>query len=108
MSEKPYLSREEYNATFGLNVTEEEYQKIMAIRVSDYEKLTALTLVDEKTGRTYTFTKVNTLMLNIDGKDRIHVEVKRNRGITIDGIVTTAQKFGNRFRIDGYLTEEEE
>ena len=106
MSEKLYLSREEYNKTFGLNITEEEYQKIMATKVSDYEKLVELTLVDKETGKPYRFTKVNTLLLNIDGKDQIHVEVKR--GITIDGIVTVAQKFGNKFRIDGYLTEEEE
>jgi hypothetical protein len=105
MAERKNLTREEYNAVFGTDVTEEEYEKIMAAKVSDYEELTQLTLVDKKTMKEYRFTKVNTLMLNIDGKDRIHVEVKK--GITIDGIVTAAQKFGNQFQINGYLTEEE-
>lgn len=46
------------------------------------------------------------LYLKMKGKDVIHVEVEG--GITIDGIVLSAQKFGNRFRIDGELKEETE
>ena len=105
MAEKISMTREEYNETFGANLTEEEYRKIMATTILNLDTSVRVIVVEKETGKRHLFTRVNTLLLNIDGKDRIHVEVKR--GITIDGIVTTAQKFGNRFRIDGYLTEGE-
>lgn len=99
------LTREEYNQTFDVCMSEEEYEELCRklIGEDDYDTIIELTLVNRKTGEAYRFTKENTVDLNIDGKDRIHVAVKN--GITFDGIVLKAETFGNQFRIEGKLTE---
>lgn len=100
MSERLNLTREEYNEVFGVDLTEEEYRKVMNA-TADPGELQELSLVDKTTGQVYRFTKVNTLLLNIDGKDMIHIEVKN--GFKIDGIVLKAEMFGKQFRIEGKL-----
>ena len=80
--------REEYNRLFGLDLSEEEYQKVMSTRIEVQDKICSSV-------------KANTLHLDIDGHDLIHVEVKN--GIKFDGIVNKAEITGNQFRIEGKL-----